>query len=154
MRAQWLEAAAGLGLPVTDDFNGDHPEGFGCYQLTVRNGRRWSAADAFLRPALRRANVKLETQAWVRKIRCDGRRVVGVEYVRGDQPRYAGAEREVIVCAGAVNSPQLLQLSGIGPANVLVGSRHRRPARQPRRGRQSCRIIWPSCIRSRPRGRR
>ena len=62
MRTQWLEAAAELGLPVTDDFNGDHPEGFGCYQVTIRNGRRWSAADAFLRPALRRRNVKLETR--------------------------------------------------------------------------------------------
>ncbi len=119
MRTQWLEAAAELGLPVTDDFNGDHPEGFGCYQLTVRNGRRWSAADAFLRPALRRRNVKLETQAWVRRLRCEGRRVLGVEYFRGDEPCYAGAQREVIVCAGAVNSPQLLQLSGIGPARIL-----------------------------------
>ena len=119
MRTQWLEAAAELGLPVTDDFNGHHPEGFGCYQLTVRNGRRWSAADAFLRPALRRRNVKLETQAWVRRLRCEGRRVLGVEYFRGNEQRYAGAQREVIVCAGAVNSPQLLQLSGIGPARTL-----------------------------------
>jgi len=120
MRTQWLEAAAELGLPVTDDFNGDHPEGLGCYQLTIRNGRRWSAADAFLRPALRRRNVKLETQAWVRKLRLVGRRVLGVEYFRGNEPCYVGAEREVIVCAGAVNSPQLLQLSGIGPARTLA----------------------------------
>ena len=65
MRAQWLDAAAELGLPVTEDFNGAAPEGFGCYQVTIRNGRRWSAADAFLRPALRRGHVKLETGAWV-----------------------------------------------------------------------------------------
>jgi choline dehydrogenase len=119
MRTQWLAAAKELGLPVTDDFNGDHPEGFGSYQVTIRNGRRWSAADAFLRPALRRRNVKLETEAWVGKLRWDGRRALGVEYVRGDEPRYVAADREVILCAGTVNSPQLLQLSGIGPARLL-----------------------------------
>jgi choline dehydrogenase len=119
MRTHWLEAAAELGLPVTEDFNGAHPEGLGCYQVSIRNGRRWSAADAFLRPALRRSNVKLETEAWVGKLRCDGRRVLGVEYVHGGEQRYAPADREVIVCAGAVNSPQLLQLSGIGPAPLL-----------------------------------
>jgi len=119
MRREWLSAAAELGFPVTDDFNGDHPEGFGCYRVSIRNGRRWSAADAFLRPALRRANVKLETQAWASKLRCEGQSVEGVEYFRGNEPRYAKAEREVIVCAGTVNSPQLLQLSGIGPAQTL-----------------------------------
>jgi len=120
MGKNWLDAAAELGLPVTDDFNGAHPEGFGCYQVSIRNGRRWSAADAFLRPALRRPNVKLETDAWVSGLRREGRRIVGVDYVRGNEARHAGANREVIVCAGAVNSPQLLQLSGIGPAQVLA----------------------------------
>jgi choline dehydrogenase len=120
MRRQWLDAAAELGFPVTQDFNGPHPEGFGCYQVSIRDGRRWSAADAFLRPALRRHNVKLETQAWVSKLRCDGRRVAGVEYFRGSESRFAAAAREVILCAGAVNSPQLLQLSGIGPARALA----------------------------------
>jgi len=120
MRTQWIDAAAELQLPVTDDFNGAHPEGLGCYQVTIRGGRRWSAADAFLRPALRRRNVKLETRAWVSKLRCDARRVSGVEYVRGDQQQYVSANREVIVCAGTVNSPQLLQLSGIGPARALA----------------------------------
>jgi choline dehydrogenase len=122
MRRNWLDAAAELGLPVTDDFNGPHPEGFGCYQVTIRDGMRRSAADAFLRPALRRANVRLETQAWVRRIRFDGRRAVGVEYVRGGAPQFAAANREVILCAGAVNSPQLLQLSGIGPAATLAAA--------------------------------
>jgi choline dehydrogenase len=120
MREQWLAAAAELGLPATDDFNGERPEGFGCYQVSIRDGRRWSAADAFLRPALRRANVKLETEAWASKIRCDGRRALGVEYVHGGAPCFARAEREVIVCGGAVNSPQLLQLSGIGPGPLLA----------------------------------
>jgi choline dehydrogenase len=120
MREQWLAAAAELKLPVTDDFNGSSPEGFGCYQVSIRDGRRWSAADAFLRPALRRGNVKLETEAWATKLRCEGRRVTGVDYVRGAAACSVRAEREVIVCGGAVNSPQLLQLSGIGPGSTLA----------------------------------
>jgi choline dehydrogenase len=122
MRRQWLDAAAELGLPVTDDFNGPQPEGFGCYQVTIRNGVRRSAADAFLRPALRRPNVRLDTGAWVSKIRIEQRRAIGVDYVRGNTPQFAAAGREVIVCAGAVNSPQLLQLSGIGPASTLTSA--------------------------------
>lgn len=118
-RNDWLAAAAELGFAVTDDFNGPNPEGFGCYQVSIRNGRRWSAADAFLRPALPRANVKLQAEAWVSKLRIEGRRAAGVEYFLGNDARYAVAEREVIVCAGAVNSPQLLQLSGVGPAATL-----------------------------------
>ncbi len=118
--ARWFEAAAELGLPVTDDFNGNRPEGFGSYQVTIRDGRRWSAADAFLRPALRRPNVKLETGAWVSKVTFDGRRATGIKYVHGNEERAVVANREVIVCAGAVNSPQLLQLSGIGPARTLA----------------------------------
>jgi len=120
MREQWLGAAAELGLPITDDFNGPRPEGVGCYQISVRDGRRWSAADAFLRPALKRRNLRLEIFAWVSRLRCEGRRVLGVEYVRGGEPRYAEAGREVILCAGSVNSPQLLQLSGIGPGATLA----------------------------------
>jgi choline dehydrogenase len=120
MREQWLEAAAELGFPVTDDFNGSQPEGFGCYQVTIRAGRRWSAADAFLRPALKRSNVRLQTEAWVSRLRCEGRRVLGVEYVHDNEPRYVCADREVILCAGTVNTPQVLQLSGIGPAQTLA----------------------------------
>jgi choline dehydrogenase len=120
MREQWLAAAAELGFATTDDFNGSQPEGFGCYEITVRDGRRWSAADAFLRPALKRGNVKLETSAWVSRLRCEGRRVIGVEYVKDGEPRYIKAEREVILCAGSVNSPQLLQLSGIGSGETLA----------------------------------
>ena len=119
MRQNWADAGRELGLAWTDDFNGPHPEGLGCYQVTIRHGLRRSAADAFLRPALRRRNVRLETGAWVSRIRFDQRRAVGVDYVRGNAPRAATATREVILCGGAVNSPQLLQLSGIGPAAVL-----------------------------------
>jgi choline dehydrogenase len=119
MRKEWLEAAAELKLPVTDDFNGPHPEGFGSYQVSIRNGRRWSSADAFLRPALKRRNVKLLTGAWASKLRCEGRRVLGVEFSQGNERSFARADREVIVCAGTVSSPQLLQLSGIGPGALL-----------------------------------
>jgi choline dehydrogenase len=120
MRQNWSDAAAELGLPVSDDFNGAHPEGLGSYRVTIRNGVRRSAADAFLRPALRRGNVRLETDAWVQKIRIIQHRAAGVEYVRGGSEGFAAATREVIVCGGAVNSPQLLQLSGIGPASALA----------------------------------
>jgi choline dehydrogenase len=119
MGKEWLEAAAELKLPVTDDFNGPRPEGFGAYPVSIRNGRRWSSADAFLRPAVERQNVKLVTGAWASKLRCEGRRVLGVEYFRGNERCFAAASREVIVCAGTVNSPQLLQLSGIGPGALL-----------------------------------
>jgi choline dehydrogenase len=122
MRSHWLGAAAELSLPVTDDFNGPHPEGLGCYQVTIRNGKRQSAADAFLRPALRRPTVKLETHAWVSTIRFSDGRATGVDWTRNGRQHTATAAREVIVSAGAVNSPQLLQLSGIGPGALL--SRH------------------------------
>ena len=122
MRKNWQEAAAELGLGWTDDFNGPQPQGLGCYQVTIRDGLRRSAADAFLRPALRRGNVRLESRAWVSKIRFDLKRAAGVEYFIGHEARYAAANREVIVCAGAVNSPQLLQLSGVGPAAVLAAA--------------------------------
>ena len=119
MRRNWLDAADELHLPTTDDFNGEHPLGLGCYQVTIRHGLRRSAADAFLRPALHRGNVKLETQAWVSKIRIQQRRAIGVEYVHRGEAKFAAAKREVLVCAGTVNSPQLLQLSGIGSGAAL-----------------------------------
>jgi choline dehydrogenase len=122
MRRNWSDAAAELGLAWTDDFNGPQAEGFGCYQVTIRDGLRRSAADAFLRPALRRGNVRLETGAWVSKIQFEQRRATGVEYVRDGQQRSAAASREVILCAGAVNSPQLLQLSGVGPGPILAAA--------------------------------
>ncbi len=119
IRANWLAAARELGLPVTGDFNGPEPEGLGCYQFTIRDGQRRSAADAFLRPALGRANLRLETGAWVRRVCMEGRKAVGVEYEQGGEVRVVTARREVIVCGGAVNSPQILQLSGIGPGDQL-----------------------------------
>ena len=120
MKVNWLRAAAELGLPVTEDFNGPHPEGFGCYQVTIRDGRRRSAADAFMRPALRRPGVNLELQAWASRIVLRDGRATGVEWWRDGRRHVAHADREVIACGGAVNSPQLLQLSGIGPGATLA----------------------------------
>jgi len=112
MRKNWSDAAAEMGLGWTEDFNGPNPEGLGCYRVTIRGGLRRSAADAFLRPALHRHNLRLQTGAWVSKVRIEQGRAAGVEYFRGGSPQFAAANREVILCAGAVNSPQLLQLSG------------------------------------------
>ena len=111
-------AAAGYGW--TDDFNGRQQEGFARRQVTIRDGRRCSAAVAYLRPALARANLRVEVGALVNRILLDGRRAVGVEYVSGggDTAR-AYAAREVILAGGSINSPQLLMLSGIGdPAEL------------------------------------
>jgi choline dehydrogenase len=115
----WFDAAAELGIRVSEDFNGPRPEGFGCYQINTRHGMRRSAADAFLRPALRRANLHLKTRAFARKISLREGRAVGVDYVQGGEARHAAAAREVLVCGGTVNSPQLLQLSGIGDGRTL-----------------------------------
>ena len=115
----FFAAARELGLPDTEDFNGPAPEGVGLYRITTKGGRRWSAADAFLRPALRRPNLKLEIGAQAARILFDSRRAIGVEYRKNGQVQRAIARAEVILCAGAVQSPQLLQLSGIGPQAML-----------------------------------
>jgi choline dehydrogenase len=118
-RRHYLAAAREMGLAVTDDFNGPQPEGVGLYQITARNGMRWSAADAFLRPALRRANLRLESHARVHRVLFEGRRAVGVVFTQGGRLLAARARGEVILSAGTVNSPQLLQLSGVGPGALL-----------------------------------
>jgi choline dehydrogenase len=115
----FLAAVEQAGLPRNDDFNGPTQEGAGYYQLTTRNGRRWSTAVGYLRPARRRHNLAVRANGLTQRILFDGRRAVGVEYQQGDVTRIARAEVEVIVAGGAFNSPQLLQLSGIGPAALL-----------------------------------
>ncbi len=115
----YFAAAGEIGLKRTESFNGPAPEGVGFYQITVRNGFRCSAADAFLRPALRRANCGLQTNAVVRRILFEAKRATGVEFSVGRTVTTVRARREVILCAGAVSSPKLLQLSGIGPAPLL-----------------------------------
>jgi choline dehydrogenase len=107
-------------LPVNQDFNGAAQDGVGIYQLSTRNGRRMSAARAFLRPAMKRANVRVETNALATKILFEGERAVGIEYIQNGRTLTARAGREVILSGGSVNTPQLLQLSGIGPAALLA----------------------------------
>jgi choline dehydrogenase len=115
----WLEAAQQSGLPYNPDFNGETTYGAGAYNLSI--GRRWraSAAAAFLRPALRRRNLTVATSAHATRILFEGTRAVGVEWAAARQRRQASAGREVILAAGALQSPQLLQLSGVGPGDLL-----------------------------------
>ncbi len=115
----FFDAARELGLPSTDDFNGASPEGVGVYAITRRRGLRCSAADAFLRPALRRKTVQLQTRALATRIVVEGGRVVGVDYRRDGVEFSARARADVVLSAGAVASPHLLQLSGIGPGALL-----------------------------------
>ena len=118
---RYLAAAEQAGLPLNPDFNGAAQEGVGIYQINTRDGRRMSAARAFLRPAMKRRNVRVETNALATKILFDGKRAVGIEYEQNGRTHTASAGREVILAAGSINSPQLLQLSGIGPAPLLQG---------------------------------
>ena len=115
----FLQAAQEVGIPRNDDVNGSEQDGVNATQVTQKRGRRWSAADAYLRPARKRRNLTVETGAFAQRLRFEGQRVVGVDYVVDDQPRRADVTREVIVAGGAINSPQLLMLSGIGPADQL-----------------------------------
>jgi choline dehydrogenase len=118
---RFLKAGEQAGLALNQDFNGRTQEGVGVYQINTKNGRRMSAARAFLRPAMKRANVRVETNALATKILFEGTRAVGIEYQRGGQTLTARAGREVILSAGSINTPQLLQLSGVGPSGLLKG---------------------------------
>jgi choline dehydrogenase len=115
----YLRAGEELGLPRNADFNGASQEGVGLYQITTRNGRRMSAARAYLHPAMRRANLRVESHAHTTRILFDGSRATGVEYARHGVRNTVRARREVILAAGAIGSPQLLQHSGVGPAQLL-----------------------------------
>lgn len=115
----FIEAGRQAGYPVTPDYNGRQQEGFGAMEMTVWKGRRWSTATAYLRPALRRGNVRLETRAFVRRIVLAGKRATGVEYEHHGRTLEATARREVVVAASSINSPKLLQLSGIGDSSRL-----------------------------------
>jgi choline dehydrogenase-like flavoprotein len=119
LSAAFIAAAAETGIPVNADFNGAAQEGAGWFQTTTRNGRRASTAVAYLRPARGRKNLHVETSALAQRILFDGRRAVAVEYRQTGALRTARARREVLVSSGAYNSPQLLQLSGVGPAELL-----------------------------------
>jgi len=115
----FVDAGREAGYPVTADYNGRQQEGFGAMEMTVWKGRRWSAASAYLRPALKRGNVALKTRALARRVVFEGKRAVGVEYEQGGKVAVARARREVILAASSINSPKLLQLSGVGDQERL-----------------------------------
>jgi choline dehydrogenase len=119
LAAAFVDAARQSGLNANDDFNGPRQDGVGFYQVTERGGRRWSAADAYLHPAAGRPNLTVHTDALVTGLAMAGGRAAGVHYLRRGVTETARAEGEVILAAGAVGSPQLLMLSGIGPADEL-----------------------------------
>jgi choline dehydrogenase-like flavoprotein len=115
----WIEAARMTGLPVTGDYNGKSAVGFGRSQYSIRDGRRCSAAVAFLRPAMKRTNLIVKVRAHAARVLMQGTRATGVEFIQRGRMQTAHAGGEIILCGGAFNSPQLLMLSGIGPAAHL-----------------------------------
>ncbi|HAH10198.1 MAG TPA: choline dehydrogenase [Alphaproteobacteria bacterium] len=115
----YVEAGRQAGYPTTEDFNGRQQEGFGPYQLTIKDGVRWSAANAYLKPILGRPNLKVEVNALTQRILFEGTRAIGVSYSQGGKIIEVRAGREVLLCGGAVNSPQTLLLSGIGDPDYL-----------------------------------
>ncbi|WP_158808032.1 GMC family oxidoreductase [Beijerinckia sp. L45] len=115
----YLSAGAEAGYPSNDDYNGAQQDGFARWQMTIRNGRRCSAAVAYLRPALKRPNLRVVVGALAERVVMDGVRAVGVAYTQGRRARTASARREVILAGGVINSPKLLMLSGIGAADEL-----------------------------------
>ena len=120
LTALFIKAGTEAGLRFNPDLNGETSEGVGTFQITTRGGIRESAARAFLGPALRRGRVRLETEALVTRILFDGRRAVGVECRQHGETKRFRASSEIILCGGAINSPQILQLSGIGSARLLA----------------------------------
>ena len=115
----FVDAAKQHGFNFNADFNGETQEGVGFYQINTKNGKRMSSALAYLQPAARRPNCHIETQAHVLRIQFENNSAVGIEYYQRGKTRVAKANREVILSAGAINSPQLLQLSGVGPRSLL-----------------------------------
>ena len=116
----FVRAGQEFGLPYNGDFNGDNQEGVGIYQTTTRGGKRCSAAVGYLRPVRKRANLTVRTGCLVTSLTFDGVRVTGAEYVHGDESHVVTAAQETIVAAGAIGTPKLLMLSGIGPADDLA----------------------------------
>ncbi len=116
----FIRAGVEAGFAENPDFNGASQEGFGPYQLTIRDGKRWSAASAYLRPALDRKNLTIQSHAHVTRILFEGKRAIGVQFAEAKQSVTARATREVILSGGAVNTPQVLLLSGIGDGETLA----------------------------------
>ncbi|MGY3532756.1 GMC family oxidoreductase [Bradyrhizobium sp. USDA 4452] len=132
VKEMFLQGAREAQFRIRDDFNGAEQEGLGIYQVTQRNGERWSAARGYIHPHMgRRPNLRVETQAQATRILFEGKRAVGVEYMQGKEKKVLRARREVILSAGAFQSPQLLMLSGVGDAAALgkhgIASVHQLP---------------------------
>ena len=117
----FVQGAMSLGIPRNDDYNGADQEGVGYYQRVIHRGLRVSSAKAFLTPALRRSNLSVRTDALVSRVEFSDGRAVAVRYSRGGQARRLHARREIVMCCGAINTPKLLQISGVGPGAVLNG---------------------------------
>ena len=115
----FIKGAVNYGIPLNEDYNGAAQEGISYTQRTIHQGRRVSSARAFLRPALKRPNIEVRTKAHATKIVFKGKRAVGIQYMRGGKSVEIRARREIILSGGSVNSPQLLQLSGVGPVGLL-----------------------------------
>lgn len=115
----FIDSGVQAGYPFTDDMNGYQQEGVGWMDMTIHKGKRWSAASAYLRPALKRPNLTAEVKAFTKRILFDKNKAIGVEYEQGGEVKKAMANKEVILSGGAINSPQLLMLSGIGNADDL-----------------------------------
>ncbi|MGK0281059.1 MAG: choline dehydrogenase [Patiriisocius sp.] len=118
----YLDAAEQIQIPRNDDYNAGDMEGAALYQITTENGLRASTARAYLRPAMRRGNLVVQQHAHVRRVIIENHTAIGIEYERNGELQAAKARAEVILCAGAVNSPQLLQQSGVGPVDVLMAA--------------------------------
>ncbi|MCR9121381.1 MAG: GMC family oxidoreductase N-terminal domain-containing protein [Phyllobacteriaceae bacterium] len=120
MTRAFVQSCQELGIPYNPDFNGPQQEGAGVYQTTTKNGRRCSAAVGYLRPVIKRPNLMVETGCQVRRIVFEGTRATGVEYTNGQGVQTARAESEVLVTSGAIGTPTLMMLSGVGPAAHLA----------------------------------
>jgi len=118
--ADLIEACVEAGIPRSDDINAHDQEGATWFQFTIKNGRRHSAAVAYLHPAMKRPNLRVETEALTTRILFEGKRAIGIEYLQGGKRKVARARREVILAAGSVASPQILELSGIGQPEILA----------------------------------
>lgn len=116
----FIRAAKKMGIPASEDFNTNKQDGVGLYQVTQKNGQRHSTAAAYIKPALKRPNLTVETEAHVTRVLFDGKRAIGVEYTKQGQTKTAKCKAEVLLCGGAINSPQVLMLSGIGDSTHLA----------------------------------
>ncbi len=119
LNRRFLAAAEECGLRINPDFNGEDQEGVGLYQITTRHGRRMSASRAYLRPAMKRPNLTVLTHAHTTRVLFEGCKATGVEFLYRGQMHSASANMEVVLCGGTINTPQILQLSGIGPESML-----------------------------------